>query len=367
MPRRLIIIVSAVAIGVCLAIPGEAADALRVCADPDNLPFSSSSPVERGLYVELAELVAARLGMRTEYTWWLTHYGKRAVRNTLLADRCDAFFALPDDTGFMGRSLSLTHPFLEVGYAVIGPASLSLASFDDLKARTVAVQFGTQPQIELATREGFRVVTFRLAEEALDALARREVDAAFLWGPTAGYYNQKKLGGAYRLVPVAGPGLQWRVAVGVRKGKDDLRTALNGALAQLAPDIVRLADTYGFPLPGLVKLDASPSAGVQAPPEQDRLGREANPFAGDPAAAARGKSLFNQHCSHCHAPNAMSPEPTRDLRRLKLRYGDRMRSTAYAAILEGRHAKGMPGWKDGLPTEAIWQILTFLESVQRDP
>ena len=34
---------------------------LRLCADPDNLPFSSAAPGERGLYVDLAELVAAKL------------------------------------------------------------------------------------------------------------------------------------------------------------------------------------------------------------------------------------------------------------------------------------------------------------------
>ena len=50
--------------------------------------------------MELAELVAGRLGLRTEYAWFLSHYGRRAIRNTLLADRCDAYFGLPDDADF---------------------------------------------------------------------------------------------------------------------------------------------------------------------------------------------------------------------------------------------------------------------------
>ena len=70
---------------------------LRVCADPDNLPFSSSGGGERGLYVELAELVAARMGAAPEYFWWRSYFGKRTVRNTLLSDQCDAFFGLPYD------------------------------------------------------------------------------------------------------------------------------------------------------------------------------------------------------------------------------------------------------------------------------
>jgi hypothetical protein len=47
----------------------EVGGVLRVCADPDNLPFSSAAAGERGLYVDVAELVAARLGVTTEYAW----------------------------------------------------------------------------------------------------------------------------------------------------------------------------------------------------------------------------------------------------------------------------------------------------------
>lgn len=56
-----------------------------------------------------------------------------------------------------------------------------------------------------------------------------------------------------------------------------------------------------------------------------------------------GRSLFNQHCAHCHAPNTMSPKPSRDLRRLKLRYGVKMTETAYAAITVARRP-GRSSW-----------------------
>src|SRR5215510_13856939 len=104
-----------------------AAEVLRVCADPDNLPFTNDNPVEPGLYVELAEMLA--------------------VRNTLLSDQCDAYFALPYDKGFMGKSVALTQPFLVVGYALVVPISLALERLDDLRGKTVGVQFATPPQI----------------------------------------------------------------------------------------------------------------------------------------------------------------------------------------------------------------------------
>ena len=129
---------------------------LRVCADPDNLPFSSAAPGERGLYVDLAELVAARLGVGTEYAWWYTFYGKRAVRNTLLPDRCDAFFGLPADADFMGRNLIVTRAFLDVGWAIIAPGRVTFSHVDELKSRRLAVVFRSMPQLLLATRGGFQ-------------------------------------------------------------------------------------------------------------------------------------------------------------------------------------------------------------------
>jgi ABC-type amino acid transport substrate-binding protein/mono/diheme cytochrome c family protein len=370
---------SILALTICAVGPASSAETLRVCADPDNLPFSRAEGPERGLYVELAELVANRLGLRSEYAWFLSHYGRRAVRSTLLADRCDAYFGLPDDADFMGRSVLRTRPFLDVGYALIGPR-LTFSSLDDIKGRRVAVQFGTMPQLLLATRPGFQAVTFKLAEEAMEGLARGEADVAFLWGPTAGYFNKTRLGGSYAVVPVAGEGLQWHAAVGVRKGQDSLKSDLDRVLDQLKSEITTLANKYGFPLGRPVSIDGqggmrrSPEHGVAAPQlvqaEEDAT-RAPPPSQASPSVldgpTRVGRSLFNQHCSHCHAPNAMSPEPTRDLRRLALRYGSRMRETAYTTITVGRIDKGMPAWKDLLGEEGIQNVIGFLESVQRVP
>jgi ABC-type amino acid transport substrate-binding protein len=326
---------------------GAGPGVLRVCADPDNLPFSSNAATgERGVYVEVAELVAGRLGLRTEYAWWHTFYGKRAVRNTLLADRCDAFFGLPHDTDFMGRSLTLSRPFLDVGWAVIAPGPV--ARVDDLRTRRLAVVFRSTPQLVLAARGGFQTVTFRTDEEALDALARGEVDAAFVWGPTAGYYNVKRLGGRHRVTPVAGEGLQWRAAVAVRKDDTALRDRIDGALDALEPEIRALAARYGFPQGPAIQLAASAPAAERA------------------ELIAAGRSLFNQHCSHCHAPNAMSPEPSRDLRRLRMRYGTATPDVFYTTVTRGRPDKGMPPWSH-LDATTLQRMWTFLDSVQTEP
>jgi len=51
---------------------------------------------------------------------------------------------------------------------------------------------------------------------------------------------------------------------------------------------------------------------------------KATSASGDGAVIDEGRSLFNIHCSHCHAPNAVNPDPRTDLRRLRRRYGEDM-------------------------------------------
>jgi len=92
-----------------------------------------------------------------------------------------------------------------------------------------------------------------------------------------------------------------------------------------------------------------------------------NPYEGDAIRAGDGRSLFNQYCAHCHAPNAVSPDPPRDLRRLRIRYGERMTDVFYFTVTHGRPDKGMPNWKGLLEDETLWTIFTFLQSVQAEP
>jgi polar amino acid transport system substrate-binding protein len=287
MPKGALALVGALLLGLSAAPPAEPISKLRVCADPDNLPFSREGGAERGLYVELAELVAARLGGSAEYFWWRSYFGKRTVRNTLLSDECDAYFGLPYDKTFMSQSVALTRPFLDMGYAVIAPRPPGLSAVDDLKGRRVAVQFSSPPQLLLSERGGYELVTFRQAEDALEALARREVDAAFVWGPVAGYFNKRRLGGAYQVSPVAGPGLQWQAAVGVRQREESLRAAIDGELAQLAPDIARLDAKYGFPSGPAIGFERVAQSSTRVPPTD-------NPATTGPADTIRaGRSLFN--------------------------------------------------------------------------
>ncbi len=363
-------VVALAALAAASLLPAAAAQTapLRFCADPDNPPFSVEKPAPgqgRGLYVEVAERIAAHLGAQPQFTWWLTHYGKRAVRNTLLAKQCDAFVGLPNDRGYMGRQALLSKPFVRVGYALVVPAGVSVASLDDLRGRKVAVQFNTPPQLVLAQRD-LAAVTFRTAEEALAAVGR-EADLAFVWGPLAGDYSRRN--GGLKVVPVAGEGMQWEAVFAVRAEDAALKARLDAAIDALGAEIRTLAEKYGFPLAAPVPLTAAaPVMYAQAvATASDALPGHRNPYSGNREAIGEGRLEFNVHCSHCHAQNAQSAEQRVDLRRLRIRYADKWPEVALTTIRNGRSDKGMPTWKDALSAEKIDKILAFLETVQRDP
>ena len=379
-----------------LVAPAAGADPLRVCADPDNLPFSKSEGPERGMYIELAELVGKQLDQPVEYTWYYTQMQRRALRNTILQDACDAVFALPAGPDYKARGLRKTQAFIEVGYAIVAAPGFSFTSLDDLKSRRLAVQYGSTPQIFLSTLDGFKTTTFRSAEEALTALSKGEVDAAFIWGPVAGYENKKRWDSRWRVTPVAGHDLSGAVAVAVRNTKETLAASIDRALAELKPQIAELADKYGFPRQAPVNLAmaraAPPATVVRVPSslwatvgDTTVPAKKANAKPAPKAAAAApapaavavaaapvlseaaqaGRVQFNDRCSHCHGSDGYSPVRERDVRFLKARYSDKWQETATTTMKNGRPDAGMPAWKDILKETDVQQIVSFLVSIQK--
>ena len=377
-----------------LVAPAAGAEPLRVCADPDNLPFSKAEGPEHGMYVDLAELVGKQLGRPVEYTWYYTQMQRRALRNTILQDACDAVFALPAGADYKTRGLKKSQAFLQVSYAIVAPPGFAFTSLDDLKPQRIAVQYGSTPQLVLASLEGFQTTTYRSVDEALSALARGEVDAAFLWGPAAGYENKNRWAGRWRVTPVAGHDFAGAVAVAVRQAQPELVQAIDRALVELRPQIAALADKYGFPRETPLNLASAFSAAsshrVEVPQAlwmrvADTESAKPAKKSAKPAAPARpaeaapvvavapamseqalaGRVEFNGHCSHCHGTDGYSPVRERDLRYLKSRYSDKWPDTALATITNGRPDAGMPTWKGVLEVQNIQRIIGFLMTIQK--
>jgi polar amino acid transport system substrate-binding protein len=380
--------------------PGPSAPSFRVCADPDNLPFSSAASGAPGLYIELGQQVAHVLGRPFEPVWALSYFGKRAVRTSLLAKTCDAYIGLPGGNGFMGPQLVFSRPFLQVGYVIMTLPGVRVTRLADLAGKRVAVQFSTPPQLALASRDDIRTVTFLSPDAAARALASHEVDAAFVWGPTAAYINATSLHGFYQVIPIAGKGMQWPVVIGFARANADLRDEVNRALDQSGSVLAGLAMKYGLPSaapielasldeplsPGLTLAAASddvlhpeetpkaemvPPAAPAASPLPEAAPATAATVAGGPngsdaATVADGHKIFNGTCSHCHGPDAVQSVKKIDLRLLQHRYGAGTEAVYHETVTKGRPAKGMPSWSKVFTEDDFKKIYAYLSTVQSD-
>jgi mxaJ protein len=237
---------------------------LRVCADPNNLPFSNAR--REGFENKLAELVARDLGARVEYTWWAQRRGY--VRNTLKAGKCDLWPGVATQV----EMVATTRPYYRSSYVFVTRADrdLDIASYDDprLKTLTIGVQMigddasNTPPTHALARRgitgnvRGYMLygdyAEANPPAEIVRAVDRGDVDVAVVWGPLAGYFAAAAAH-PLKLTPVTPwlDGPQWPmvfdISMGVAKDQPKLRQEVDEVLDRRAPEIGRLLAAYHVP------------------------------------------------------------------------------------------------------------------------
>src|SRR3954468_3584247 len=78
------------ALGVFATVASRPAP-LRVCADPNNLPFSNER--REGFENKIADLIARELDANIEYSWRAQRRG--FFRETLKENRCDIVLGVP--------------------------------------------------------------------------------------------------------------------------------------------------------------------------------------------------------------------------------------------------------------------------------
>jgi len=242
--------------------PEPQRQALRVCADPDNLPYSHESGV--GFENRIAQLVADELKLPLAYEWLPDRRG--FVRKTLGARLCDVIIGVPAD---FERTLN-TRPYYRSSYVLVERASEAgaMASFDDprLSRLRIGVQLigndlAASPPGYALVRHGHvtNVRGYPMAGEQpaaarmVAALARGEIDAALLWGPQAGYFARHAVAPMrVRVIhappDLAGQPFEFSIAMGVRRGDEALRQTLDEVIRRRRADIERILAEYAVPL-----------------------------------------------------------------------------------------------------------------------
>lgn len=257
-----------------LTLPASAAQTrteLRVCADPNYLPYSDQQ--EAGFENRIAQMLARELGLPVEYTWFPQRMG--FIRNTLRAQaqdgrhKCDIVLGVPD-----GFELAITtEPYYRSTYALVyvqGRGLDDIRSGEDLlamdDARKNKLRFGLaerNPGTVWLAKHGLldRLLVAYASQlgdpgirpgelEQRDLIAGR-IDLTVMWGPIAGYFARHTDEVQIRVVPLLSePGVKFDFAIsaGVRFGEREWKDEVQSLLDRNAPEIEALLRDYGVPL-----------------------------------------------------------------------------------------------------------------------
>jgi quinoprotein dehydrogenase-associated probable ABC transporter substrate-binding protein len=247
-----------------------AAGKLKVCADPNNLPFSNRAG--QGFENQLAHIWASALGLEVEYTWFPQRRGFE--RHTLTAQDpvtgtylCDVIVGVPE-----GYDLAMTtRPYYRSTYALVYAAGrgLDLHSGQDLidlpPEKRDALRIGVftpSPAAQwLALHDMYQqMVPYSILQGDPNAypgqiienqLVRGELDAAIVWGPIAGYYAARAKTDNLVVVPLRSEPevrFDFAIAAAVRFGDRKSKAMLEDVMTRTRAETDRLLAEYHVPL-----------------------------------------------------------------------------------------------------------------------
>lgn len=249
----------------CCAIAGGAnAATLRVCADPNNLPYSNQQ--RQGFENRIAELIAKDMGREVEYFWFPQR--EKFFRKTLNSHVCDVVMGVPE--GF--EEAATTRPYYRSTYVFITrrASHLGIHSLDDPRLRTLRIgvqilgdQNDNLPPVNALISRGIvkNLVGFSIfgnlnetdpPADVIRALEEGKVDLAVVWGPLGGYFSRKSPV-PLEITPVPDDRMHpeisfhFDIAIGVRADDTELRTTLDRELDRRRPEIEKILRAYGIP------------------------------------------------------------------------------------------------------------------------
>lgn len=247
--------------------PGE----LRVCADPDNLPFSNQAG--EGLENRLAELLAKKWDSKLQYIWWAAPRGQMRMLN---GNYCDVMMQAPTEFDMAG----VTGPYYRTSYVIVqrrdAPHRITDLADPALKGMKIGVHLfaadgeNTPPAMALSAHGIVGLVGFSTTyagghdrpEDIVKAVADRTVDVAIVWGPIAGYHA-RTLGLDLVMTPVENDTLskmQFAFSMGMatRRRERAMQDSLQAFIVANRAEIQNILAEFGIPT---LPLPDAPAAG----------------------------------------------------------------------------------------------------------
>jgi quinoprotein dehydrogenase-associated probable ABC transporter substrate-binding protein len=258
------------------ALPALAQDAapprqaLRVCQDPNNLPFSNDA--RQGIENRIAEVFGKALGLPVTYYSFPQRLA--FIRNTLRYKLpgqdypCDIVMGVP--LGF--DQVSVTKPYYRSTYALVFPQGRGLDSVksgndflavDPARLATLRIGlYDRSPASEWLARHGLveRGVPYQIMNadpaqypgEIIERdLAAGKIDVAIVWGPIAGFYAKRVTSPKLTVVPLKSePGVKFdfQMAMGVRYGEREWKQQVESLIESRQAEIAAILAEYGVPV-----------------------------------------------------------------------------------------------------------------------
>lgn len=231
--------------------------ALRVCADPAAVPMSSQDG--KGFENRIASLMADKMGLPLEYTWF--PMGPGFIRKTLRAGACDVVMGYAQGDEMV---LNTNHYYTSI-YGLVTRKDGALAKVDTLsdpalKGHDIGVVAGTPPATNLARAglaadmRGYELVVDRRVMDPVGDMLRAvkdgTLDAAVAWGPLAG--PRVKADPDLQFTPLykepGNPRMFYRITMGVRPNETDWKRDLNSQIRRNQAEIDAILRDAGVPL-----------------------------------------------------------------------------------------------------------------------
>lgn len=231
---------------------------LRVCADPNNLPFTNEK--KEGFENRIADFLAAKLGKSVSYSYFPMVTG--FVRKTLGEYKCDVIIGYPQGDELVQN----TNAYYRTVYTLIykpgnGFDGLDTLADPRLKDKRIGIIAGTPPASVMA-RNGLLArakpyplmidTRFESSSQTMIAdLQSGEIDVGALWGPIAGYYAKKSTEPLV-VVPLLhekkGSHMVFRITMGVRASDQEWKRTLNKLIRDHQKEINGILLEFGVPL-----------------------------------------------------------------------------------------------------------------------
>ncbi len=245
---------------------GKMTAALRICADPGNMPLSNTRG--EGFQNKIAEVLADALG--TQVTYFYRPYLERGLtRQTFKNNSCDILMDMSPDNDRM----ITTTPLYRSTFVLASRTDrdfnfkslddprlkeLSVGVFQHSAMRTELMEHGVsgeQANIKLhVISHNADLVKSKQPTRQIQDVVDGKLDVAAAWGPLAGWYNTEKKNADKPLtllplntIDTVLP-MEFELSIGMKKEDTKLMALIEGALAEKKDEIKQVLVDFGVPL-----------------------------------------------------------------------------------------------------------------------